>query len=511
VRILLINPPYQTLTSNWGVGHQIPLGLLAIGGPLLDAGHTVRLLDAEYRKLTLSAIRRAVGAFHPDIVMTGHAGSTPAHPICVDMYRDIKESFPGVLTVYGGVYPSYHAEAILASEPAVDVIVRGEGEAAAVELAHNLQGGLSLAQVAGLACRDGNRIILTPERPPLQDLDSSRVGWELIENWDDYRCFGLGRAAIVQFSRGCPHRCTYCGQHNFWVRWRHRDPVRLAEEIAWLHRKHGIRFVTLADENPTTLRPVWQRFLEELAARRLPVHFFATIRATDIVRDADLLPLYRRAGILYVLMGIESTDAAVLERVHKGSTPEQDVQACRLLKDHDIFSVLGHVVGFEHETPQSLQAMRQRLKRYEGNWLNAMYVTPHDWTPFGQESLRGELVEPDQTKWDYRHQVLGQKHLRVWQLFWWVKWIELWYHLRPRRLWAIFSTRESFRRRQLLWVLLHIGQVWISEVLEFLCTSFSHRRKLAPSVRAGSVSDGEASMSFYQTSVSANPRRAMIQ
>ena len=47
MRVLLINPPYQTLTSNLGVGHQIPLGLLMVGGPLLDAGHQVRLLDAE--------------------------------------------------------------------------------------------------------------------------------------------------------------------------------------------------------------------------------------------------------------------------------------------------------------------------------------------------------------------------------------------------------------------------------------------------------------------------------
>jgi hypothetical protein len=37
MRILLINPPYQTLTANVGVGRQIPLGLLMVGGPLLDA------------------------------------------------------------------------------------------------------------------------------------------------------------------------------------------------------------------------------------------------------------------------------------------------------------------------------------------------------------------------------------------------------------------------------------------------------------------------------------------
>jgi anaerobic magnesium-protoporphyrin IX monomethyl ester cyclase len=480
VKVLLINPPYQTLTSNWGVGHQVPLGLLAVGGPLRDAGHEVRLLDAEGRRLSTTAILRAVAAFRPDAVMTGHAGSTPAHPTCVAMLRAIKASFPGLLTVYGGVYPSYHAGAVLAAEPAVDLIVRGEGEAAAVELADALQAGRPLTQVPGLACRDGGRVVLTADRPPVADLDAYRVGWELVDDWGRYRCFGLGRAAVVQFSRGCPHRCTYCGQHGFWARWRHRDPARLADEVAWLHRAHGVRFLTLADENPTTLRDVWQRFLEELAARRLPVHFFATIRATDVVRDADLLPLYRRAGILYVLMGIESTDAAVLRRVHKGSTPEHDVHACRLLKGHGIFSVLGHIVGFEDETPRSLRAARQRLRRYEGDWLNAMYVTPHDWTPFGREALRREVVEPDPTKWDYRHQVLGQKYLRPWQLFLWVKWVELWFHLRPRRLWAALRTGGRFRRRQLLWVLLHVGLVWLGEVWEFVGAAPFRRRRSRP-------------------------------
>ena len=483
MRVLLVNPPYQTLTSNWGVGHQVPLGLLMVGGPLRDAGHEVRLLDAERGRLSTAAILRAVGRFAPDLVMTGHAGSTPAHPVCMAMLRAIKASSPRTLTVYGGVYPTYHAAEIVAGESAVDVVVRGEGEATAAALVDALRAApghdrACLAGIMGLAYREGERVVLTPERPPAPDLDAFRVGWELIENWDRYRCFGLGRAAIVQLSRGCPHRCTYCGQHGFWVRWRHRDPARLAGEIAALHRIHGVRFITLADENPTTLADVWRQFLEELAARRLPVRFFATIRATDIVRDAALLPLYRAAGILYVLMGIESTDAAVLRQVNKGSTPEHDIEACRLLKQQGIFSVLGHIVGLGEETAVSLRAARRRLARYEGDWLNAMYVTPHPWTPFGREALRGAVVEPDQHKWDYRHQVLAQRHLRPWQLFLAVKWLELWFHLRPHRLWALLRPRDRFRQRQRWWVLLHIGLVWVGEVLEFIRDACRRRPRL---------------------------------
>ena len=145
------------------------------------------------------------------------------------MLRAIRASAPGVLTVYGGVYPTYHPEAILRAEPAVDVIVRGEGEATVLDLVGALEtrGGCDLRSVSGIAFRSGSGIVLTPQRPPIADLDAWRVGWELIEDWSLYGCFGLGRAAIVQFSRGCPHRCTYCGQHGFWVRWCHRDPVRV--------------------------------------------------------------------------------------------------------------------------------------------------------------------------------------------------------------------------------------------------------------------------------------------
>jgi anaerobic magnesium-protoporphyrin IX monomethyl ester cyclase len=479
MRILLINPPYQTITSNFGVGHQVPLGLLMVGGPLRDAGHAVQLLDAEARRLALPAVLREVRRYQPQVVMTGHAGSTPAHPTCLRVLRAVKAACPETVTVYGGVYPTYHAARILAREPAVDVIVRGEGEATALDLVEALaakQQRADLGGVPGIGYRQGGEVVLTPPRAPIGNLDACRVGWELIDNWDRYQCFGLGRAAIVQLSRGCPHQCTYCGQHGFWVKWRTRDPVRSADEIEWLYRTHQVRFVTLADENPTTLQGEWRRFLEELSRRQLPVHLFATIRATDIVRDAELLTLYRKAGLLYVLMGIESTSDSVLQQVKKGSSTRQDFLACRLLRKHGIFSILGHIIGLEDETWSTFRTALRQLRHYDGSLVNAMYVTPHAWTPFGREVRGRRVVEPDPQKWDYRHQVLVQKHLRPWQLFLAVKWLELCFHLRPGRLWAILRERDPLRFRQWLWTYLHIGLVWIAEVVEFFLRRPCRRR-----------------------------------
>ncbi len=83
MRILMVNPPYHSLTSLYGVGAQTPLGLLWIGGALIDAGHEVSLLDAEARRLSVSDVVEHAAAILPDVIMTGHAGSTPAHPSIV--------------------------------------------------------------------------------------------------------------------------------------------------------------------------------------------------------------------------------------------------------------------------------------------------------------------------------------------------------------------------------------------------------------------------------------------
>lgn len=467
MRILLINPPYRA-NSIHGMGPQVPLGLLAIGGPLINAGHEVRLLNAEDLQFSDAEIAQRACEFAPDAVMTGHSGSTPAHPATLRMLAVLKQALPGVPVVYGGVYPTYHAHEILTSAPQVDVIVRGEGEMVAVCLMDAIAAGRPLQEVEGIAFRAGPDVIETAPAPFIRDLDAYRVGWELIEDWDRHQCWGLGRAAIIQFSRGCPHQCNFCGQRMFWGRWRHRDPVKLAAEIGMLHRRYGVRFITMADENPTSSPKLWRRFLEELAALQLPVSLTASIRAGDICRDADagILPLYRRAGFAAILMGVETTDPETIVRIGKGSTVTGDVRAIRLLREHGIISIVSHVTGFASESWASGWRSLRRLVTYDPDLANAMYATPHIWTVFGRETAASPRAEPDLSRWDYRHQVLATPHLRPWQLFLMVKLTELAMHMRPRFLWRMAFHQDAEIRRQLQWCWRNAAKVWRAEIVE---------------------------------------------
>src|SRR5205807_2222948 len=84
------------------------------------------------------------------------------------------------------------------------------------------------------------------------------------------------------------------------------------------------------------------------------------------------------------------------------------------------------------------------------------------------------IVQLDQGKWDYRHQVLAQKYLRPWQLFLAVKWLEIRFHVTPHWLWSMLRRGTRMHGRQRRWVFRHIAVVWLAEVVEFLLgTSFA--------------------------------------
>jgi anaerobic magnesium-protoporphyrin IX monomethyl ester cyclase len=244
------------------------------------------------------------------------------------------------------VFPTYHWREILNEEPYVTAIVRGEGEETAQRLMRALARGHRLADIAGIAYREAGRPVVTKPAPVIRDLDAYRIGWELIDH-ARYSYWGGLRAVVVQFSRGCPHLCNYCGQRGFWTRWRHRDPVRFAKELARLNREHGVKVINFADENPTVSKKAWCVFLEALIAEDVELILVGSTRADDIVRDADILHLYRKAGWVRFLLGMENTDQRTLELIRKGAATRTDREAIRLMRRHGILSMATCVAGFE--------------------------------------------------------------------------------------------------------------------------------------------------------------------
>jgi len=473
-KILLLNPPHTAIGSRVPKDHLPPLGLLSIGGPLLDAGFEVELLDAEFGPMTPGEIVDSVVRARPSIVMTGHAGSSSAHATVALLARLIKHVLPNVVIVYGGVFPTYHWQDVLEQCPQIDFIVRGEGERIAPALAQAIFQHGGWAGIQGLAYRRNGKPVATRRAEPIENLDDYRVGWELIDH-DRYSYWGGRKAVVVQFSRGCPHLCSYCGQRGFWSRWRHRDPVRFAKELARLKREHGVQVINFADELPTGDRAVWRAFLEALIAEDVDLTLVGSTRASDIVRDADILHLYRQAGVVRFLLGIETYDEKTLNAIRKGATTADDQEAIRLLRQHGIISLATYVVGFEEETDAHYWRSLLQLLRYDPDQIQMIYITPHRWTSFFASVAHREVVQTDTRLWDYKHQVLATRRVPPWRLLLWVKAIEVTMQMRPRALARTFLSRDPEFRHGMQWYVAIGRKVWFREVWEFISGKGAHR------------------------------------
>lgn len=466
-RVLLINPARHFIANQHGLGYLTPLGLVCVGGPLLDAGHTVKLIDHDAYGWSFKRLISEVGKFQPDYVLLGHSGSTAAHKTVLKTVHEIKIAHPGITIIYGGVYPSYADQAILRECPEIDLIVRGEGEETIVALIEALEQQRDLALVEGITWRRGSQIVVNRSRAPIQNLDAYRPGWELLD-WSLYRMFGFQRAAGLQFSRGCTLTCSYCGQWMFWKKWRHRSPENLVAQLKILKQHHGVDYVWFADENFSADRDTLIRTLNLIIEAGLNLSLNLNMTAADVVRDADILPLYKAAGVDYIVMGVESLKDEVVSSIRKNNPFMVSKEAVRLLRQHNIISLTNIIYGLEEESWQTLKEKLAGLGELDSDILNAMYLTPHFWTAQGRTVKPEDVIQTDLDKWSYRNQVLATPNLKPFELFLGVKLTEILYHVRPRALQRIFfggDVRYLKIMRASMWIGI---KVILAEVKEFI-------------------------------------------
>ncbi len=478
MKVACVVPPVHFDINEVGHGYKPPLGLLALAGPLLDSGFEVELLDADAGHLTSAEVAARIRDGRFDVVLIGHSGAVAGHPSAMECLRAIKDAAPQVITVYGGVYATFAAREILADEPQLDFIVCGEGEETALALLSALRDGQTdLSHLDGLVWRRSGAIAINRPRRPIADLDRYRVAWELVD-WQLYPANdGPGRSAVVQFARGCPHRCTYCGQWSFWRKWRHRSIDSFVDELELLRTRFNVRSLWLADENVGVDRALLRELLEKLAARQLDLHLYIAMRAADVVRDAEMIDLYRRAGIVCLMMGVESLEDAVQARVGKNNPLAITRQAVELLRQNGIFSVLNVIYGLGDETVGSVGRTLGQLRSLNPDFLNALHVTPLPWTAQGLATDAAHLVEPDQRRWDFRKPVIAGRGLGPLALAIAVKLSELLFFLRPLWLLRCLFDRDRVRRDLAREAVPRMVRYFLREVAGLLAMAFSRNRR----------------------------------
>ncbi len=392
MRILLVHPNYQSGAAEVA-GKWPPAWVPYLAGPLKAAGFTdIQFIDGATDELSEEQIRARIREANPDVI--GSTAKTASIYKAERVLEIGKEEFPDSVSIIGGIHPTFMYRQVLNEAPWIDVVVRGEGEDIFVDLMQTIAEGRwpeDRHSVKGIAFHDGEDVKTTPAAPPIKDLDRIKPDWSVLD-WEKYIYIPTNtRVAVPNFARGCPYTCNFCSQWMFWRTYRLRSPKEVVDEIEQLVNEHNIGFFILADEEPTIHGEKFVEFCQELKDRNLPVQWGINTRVNDVLRDEELLPFYREAGLIHVSLGTEAAAQMNLDFFRKETTVAENKKAVQLLQQNGIVTEAQFIVGMENETPETLEETYQMVMDWNPDMANWSMYTPWPYSDLFKEM--GDKVE----------------------------------------------------------------------------------------------------------------------
>ncbi len=354
-RVLLIFPPSAYRN------HTPPLNLAYIAAALEEDDCVVNILDlsAINNPFTQEQALEEAALFKPDWI-----GLTLNIIFIKPAYQFIQKlKSLNVPIVVGGPHPSLMCEEAI--ENGVDIVVRGEGEKTVVELNRALAENKPLKTVAGIVFTEQNGVIQSTEpRAPIHDLDRLPLPAKHLfpKEWyvDDSNLYQVYGAIFS--GRGCPAACTYCYKGVFGPGCRFRTAENVFNEMKYLHEKYGVTaFEFMDDAFSADLNRVDKLCDLILAEPGFRISWQCTTRLD--LTNPNLLKKMKQSGCFRIFYGVESGDQDTLFRVNKHLDLDQAVNVLRWTHELGIRSIVGFMWGFPWDSPSSVHASIQFLKR----------------------------------------------------------------------------------------------------------------------------------------------------
>ena len=323
------------------------LGPMYIASSARAAGHQVKLCIGD----KAADFTQAIEEFRPDLL--GFSIMTGSHRWATDMARQLKRAH-GVQSVFGGAHPTFFPEFI--AEEDVDLLVRGEGEEAMVDILDHIDAGTDYSGVANLSLkRPDGRIIDNPLRNLSRNLDDypfpDRALYDSLSGRIDRRV----RNVIT--SRGCPFHCTFCFEDSMRELYagkgkyvRIREIEKVLEELKILKATTDVQTIYFADDVFGMSRKWLYDFLERYRCE-IGLPFICLLRADIVAANPEYAQKLAEGGCSTAFFGIETGNEQMRNDILKKKLTNQEIRiAAQRLHEAGIPFRSYNIVGLPGES-----------------------------------------------------------------------------------------------------------------------------------------------------------------
>ena len=235
----------------------------------------------------------------------------------VQIARAAKRLYPEKPVILGGWHPSLLPDQTLAADY-VDVVVKGQGEDALLEIMQAIEAGETLSGIAGVGYKQDGRLRFNSPRAlrPLAEMPPKAYH---LADFDAYEKVCGRRWAMYTSSLACPYNCGYCTNEGVYGRkWNALPPEQVAEETCDLVKRYGLELLWIVDDNFLVDLDRAVEIAEQIVRRGVKFKW-SVQSSTNLVSRLthEELVLLRRAGLSQVAQGAESGSQKVLHLMNK--------------------------------------------------------------------------------------------------------------------------------------------------------------------------------------------------
>ena len=327
----------------------VSLGYIAASLARRNIDSVICEIDTD-TSLTDREIREFLLKYRPSVV--GLAIYQTNIRLAVRLARLVRSCDPSIVVAVGGPQATFMPGEALVHMPAVDIIIRGEGERVLPDLVTCLGRRGDISGVKGIVFRDGAGVRETEPRALVRNLDTFPSPYQTgVFRWTDHS------GAAMLTSRGCTYACGFCYTPRAFGRMIRAHSVRRVLDDMTACVRHGKRRFFFADPSFTFDKKRVRAIMRSIIKKRWKIEIWCETRS-DLV-DAQLLGLMAEAGVKGIAYGLESVDLAVNRVLNKRIDLARFAETIRMTQSVGIEPEVFTLYGLPRQTRESaLQTLR---------------------------------------------------------------------------------------------------------------------------------------------------------